>query len=87
MDNKFLEICRKYLITHYALVHDVELKESDVYCVWFCKTLKNAKALVSTTVPDTRYFEFTFDRDKNQIYFDGYVKETSKCIEVEEDLF
>ena len=45
-----------------------------VYVVWFCKTLQNWKALVSTTLPDGRYYEVTFNGDKNEMYLDVYAK-------------
>ena len=48
--------------------------ESDVYVVWFCKTLQNWKALVSTTLPDQVYYELTHDGDKKVTYFDAYKK-------------
>ena len=49
-------------------------REFDVYVVWFSKTLQNWKALVSTTLPDNRYYEVTYNGDKKEMYLDGYVK-------------
>ena len=46
----------------------------DVYVVWFCKTLQNWKALVSTTLFDSTYYEVTFNGDKNEAYLDVYRK-------------
>lgn len=46
----------------------------DVYVVWFCKTLQNFKALLSTNIPDGRYYEFTYDGDKQRGYLDVYAK-------------
>jgi hypothetical protein len=46
----------------------------DVYIVWFCKTLQNWKALLSTTLPDGMYYELTYDGDKNTFYLDVYKK-------------
>lgn len=46
----------------------------EVYVVWFCKTLQNWKALLSTTLPDGMYYEVTFDGDKQQAYLDAYKK-------------
>jgi uncharacterized protein DUF6275 len=50
------------------------LTMADIYVVWFCKTLQNWKALISTTVVDGRYYEVTYDGDKKQTYLDCYVK-------------
>lgn len=46
----------------------------DVYVVWFCKTLQNWKCLLSTTAEDGRYYEVTFNGDKNEMYIDTYKK-------------
>lgn len=62
---------------------DVEGKE-DVYVVWLSKVLQNNKALLSTTYPDTRYYEITYNGDKNEFYFDAYVKEINQVIDGKE---
>ena len=46
----------------------------DVYVVWFCKTLQNWKALLSTNVSDGMYYEITHNGDKNETYVDVYKK-------------
>lgn len=46
----------------------------DVYVVWFCKTLQNWKALISTTVSDGMYYEVTYNGDKHETYIDAYKK-------------
>jgi hypothetical protein len=46
----------------------------EVYVVWFCKTLQNWKALVSTTLPDGMYYEVTYNGDKDEFYIDSYKK-------------
>lgn len=46
----------------------------DVFIVWFCKTLQNWKALVSTVVSDGMYYEVTYDGDKKCAYVDAYKK-------------
>lgn len=50
------------------------ITEDDVYIVWLCKTLKNNKAMLSTTVPDGMYYEFTWNGEKNEGYLDAYKK-------------
>lgn len=59
---------------------DFELTEKDVYVVWFCKTLQNWKALLSTNIPDGMYYEITYNGDKKQMYLDAYKKWENKCI-------
>lgn len=56
------------------------ITEHDVYVVWFCKTLQNWKALLSTDLPDGQYFEVTFNGDKDEVYLDVYKKWDNKCV-------
>lgn len=44
------------------------------YVVWFCKTLQNWKALVSTDVVNGEYYEVTYNGDKDECYVDQYSK-------------
>jgi hypothetical protein len=52
----------------------VSFGPNDVYVVWFSKTLRNWKALVSTTLPDGMYYEVTHNGDKGETYLDAYKK-------------
>lgn len=52
----------------------VTFARDEVYCVWFCYILGNYKALVSTTLPDGRYYEVTYSFTKGQAFIDTYVK-------------
>lgn len=73
----------KELVRAYAQEH---LDKSDpnvefeVYVVWFCKTLQNWKCLLSTSLPDGRYYEVTHNGDKKESYLDVYVKLDNKCV-------
>ena len=51
-----------------------EITDNDVFIVWMCKTLQNYKALLSTTVPDGMYYEFTWNGDRLEGYLDAYKK-------------
>lgn len=64
----------KYTREHVDITDNVNVTIDDVYVVWFAKTLQNAKALLSTTLPDGMYYEVTLNGDKNEIYFDAYKK-------------
>ena len=50
------------------------ITKPDVYCVWFCYILGNAKCLISTSRPDHRYYELTYDCETHEVYVDAYVK-------------
>lgn len=57
-----------------TLYYDAKLDTGDVYIVWFCATLKNWKALVSTNVKDNSYYEVTHNGEQKETYVDRYVK-------------
>lgn len=82
--NKFIELCKKavvdYFNEHADKTSELKICEADVFVVWYCKTLQNSKALLSTTVSDGMYYELTFNGDKNELYFDAYKKWENKCI-------
>ena len=58
-----------------------KITEDDVFIMWFCKTLQNWKALVSTTVSDGMYYEITHNGDKGETYLDAYKKWENVCIQ------
>lgn len=58
------------------------ISAEDVYVVWYAKTLQNAKALLSTPLPDGMYYEVTLNGDKDEIYFDAYKKFHNIKVEV-----
>ncbi|MFR8990614.1 MAG: DUF6275 family protein [Fusobacterium sp.] len=81
---EFLEWCTEEVIRYFNSRVDKTdnktLKEEDVFVVWNCKTLKNNKALLSTTVSDGLYYEFTFNGNSEELYMDVYKKWENICI-------
>jgi hypothetical protein len=77
-DVSFIELCKRtvqdYVNAHLDKTDNTVIGLDDVYVVWFCKTLQNWKALVSTILPDGMYYELTFNGDKNELYLDCYKK-------------
>jgi len=65
------------IVSHYVAAHldksDPEV-DFDVYVVWFSKTLRNWKALLSTTLPDGKYYEVTHNGSAGDTYLDIYMK-------------
>ena len=59
---------------------DYALTPDDLYVVWFAKTLRNWKALVSTDVAQGLYWEVTYNGDKGETYVDTYVKQGNQAI-------
>lgn len=88
MDNdKFIEYSKKaivqYLNEYITTPNQKKVKEDDIYVVWLCKTLKNNKALLSTTLPDGMYYECTYNGEKRELYLDSYKKVNNKAISLE----
>lgn len=50
------EIVLNYVNKHLDKTDNVQVTSDDVYIVWFCKTLRNWKALVSTDLSDGMYY-------------------------------
>ena len=79
MDNEAMLKKAKRLVVNYfnsrvEITDDFEITEENVFIVWFCKTLQNWKALVSTTVSDGMYYEVSYNGDKHETYLDAYKK-------------
>lgn len=68
------QIVINYFNEHVEKTDNKKINAEDVYIVWFCKTLQNWKALVSTTVSDGMYYEVTHNGDKDETYVDVYKK-------------
>ena len=68
------EIILNYANKHIDRTDNVQITLDDVYIVWFCKTLQNWNALLSTTLPDGMYYEVTYNGDKKEVYLDAYKK-------------
>ena len=77
---KFQKACKEYLVRYYEQEIGIEIGIEDCYVVWSCKTLQNNKVLISTNVSDGRYVEFTYNGDKEETYFDIYIKEENKAL-------
>ena len=76
------EIVLNYVNKHLDKTDNVQVTSDDIYIVWFCKTLQNWKALLSTTLPDGMYYEVTYNGDKEEVYLDAYKKFENKKIDV-----
>lgn len=79
---EFQKKCKEFLIVYYKEKFNISLSLEDIYVVWSCKTLRNNKILVSTSISDGRYCEFTRNGDKHETYFDMYIKEENRVIGV-----
>ena len=74
MYEKAKRLVMEYHNTHMDFFDGVPVTMEQVYVVWFCKTLQNWKALVSTALSDGMYYEVTYNGDKHEAYLDAYRK-------------
>lgn len=74
MQERAKQIVVDYFNSHMDKSDGKQIGLEDVYVVWFCKTLQNWKALLSTNVRDGMYYEITHNGDKNETYVDVYKK-------------
>ena len=74
------ELVVNYFNERVEVTDNKKIKEDDVFVVWFCKTLQNWKALVSTTISDGMYYEITHNGDKGETYIDAYKKWENVCV-------
>ncbi|WP_444341154.1 MULTISPECIES: DUF6275 family protein [Bacteria] len=75
------KIVLDYAKAHIDVTDNVQITLDNVFIVWFCKTLQNWKALVSTTLPDGMYYEVTYNGDKKEVYLDAYKKFENRKID------
>ena len=74
MQEKAKQIVFNYVKNHIDKTDNINFTLDDVYVVWFCKTLQNWKALISTTLPDGIYYEITYNGNTCETYIDVYKK-------------
>lgn len=82
---KAKQIVIDYYKEHVEKTDNKKLTESEVFIVWFSKTLQNWKALISTTISDGMYYEVTYNGDKKETYLDAYKKWENVCVKNVED--
>lgn len=82
---KAKQIVIDYYNEHVEKTDNKKLTESEVFIVWFSKTLQNWKALISTTISDGMYYEVTYNGDKKETYLDAYKKWENVCVKNMED--
>lgn len=81
-----LETIRSYTIEHLDKSdkdYQKYVSDLNVYIVWKNKTLQNWKYLLSTNLPDSMYYELTYNGDKKEWYLDAYRKVENQCIREE----
>ena len=84
--NNFQNLCKDKVVDYFnervEKTDNTKITKDDVFVVWYCKTLQNVKALLSTNVSDGMYYELTYNGDKNELYLDVYKKWENKKYDV-----
>ena len=88
---KFISLCKENVVKYFNENSDktdnMSITQDDVYVVWYCKTLQNHKALLSTNISDGMYYELTYNGDKNELYLGAYKKWQNVKIDLNEEEF
>ena len=84
-NDRFIEAAKEAVVIQQQEYHKhsydaVIPRPDDLYVVWFSKTLDNWKALISTDVIPSAYWEVTYNGSKQEAYVDHYVKVDNKVI-------
>lgn len=78
-------LIRQIMVNHVNknLVDSDKISVNDISITWFSKTLQNWKALAITNLKDKKYYELTFDGDRNRVYLDEYIKVSNNVINLD----
>lgn len=79
---QFLDEARKAILNIYKEDQQELTPFTEVIQVWYCKTLRNHKGLFITNMPDTKYFECTYNGERGEMYVDEYKKCSNRAIPV-----
>lgn len=90
-EKDFVALSKKAIVEFYnslAGVTDKKITENEVHTVWQCKALQNYKATFAIVEPDgrvtdRRYYEATYNGNKQEIYLDVYKKQKNIVVKVE----
>ena len=73
---RFEVICKNALIKELKEKYNENYSIEELHLVWFSKILKNYKCLIVDLKPSNkRYYECTYNGEKDEIYIDIYDKE------------
>lgn len=76
----------KQIVYNYYTERGIEISIENIYVIWMCKTLENIKGILSTTIPDKKMYEITYNGQKNELYFDPYLQTDNIVIKNFQDM-
>lgn len=72
--------CKNALVDILKEKYNQEYSTEDFHLVWFTKALGNFKCCMCDLKPNMRYYELTYNGNKNELYVDIYSKEHNICV-------
>ena len=84
MDRIAILIVSRYIAKHLDKAELHRQFSFDVFIVWKCKTLRNWKWMISSTLSDGMYYEVTYNGEKEEFYLDAYRKIENQRIPLDE---
>lgn len=71
---QFEVVCKNELIKELKEKYNEDYVIQDLHMVWFSKSLQNLKCTICDLKDNQRYYECTYNGDKEQLYVDIYEK-------------
>lgn len=71
---EFEVICKNELIKEIKEKYNEEYKIEEMHLVWFSKALQNMKCCICDSGKNQRYYECTYNGNKQELYVDIYEK-------------
>ena len=81
---EFEVICKNELIKELKEKYNEDYKIQELHMVWYAKELQNHKCTICDLRPNQRYYECTYNGDKNELYVDIYEKAHNTKVEAKD---
>lgn len=72
---EFEVICKNALIDKLKTLYNEDFNIKELHMVWYAKELQNHKCTICDLRDNQRYYECTYNGDKDELYIDIYNKE------------
>lgn len=78
--NEFENVAKNAVVKVMREKHGVELTKDELEFVWFAHELGYKKCTLYAQKLGHFYPEVTYNRDKNELYVDVYLKQSNTCV-------
>ena len=72
--------CKNALIKVLKEKYNEDFKINELHLVWFARELQNYKCVIIDLSNNQRYYELTYNGNKDELYIDIYQKEHNICL-------